>query len=149
MALPAFGFSLALLTLAGVTLPRPTAQVATPPPAARCCAVEFDGRTLVGTSCAVPAYSESWDGPLLVARNHARRTIWVSYEYEAADGKVYVTPCYELPAGSSLVIDDPAIEAARPREVHVARMPGPGYPSAGFLPRCPAGRAAADSQPEG
>jgi hypothetical protein len=134
---------------AAVRVPRAVAPVAVPPPHSRACVVSFGGLRPVGTTCAVPAYSEAWDGPLLVASNSGRRTLWVSYVFEAADGATYRSACFELAAGETFVIDETAMEPTRPRQVVIAQLPGPGYPANGLLPGCTESRTRADVDSEG
>lgn len=119
-----------------VRVPRDVAREASPPPFARTCVVSFDELAPVDAACPTPAYSEDWDGPVLLATNHSGRTLWVSYRYRGHDGRLYHGPCYEIPAVSTRAIPDQAITPLTPRQVHVTQTPGPGFPSDGFQISC-------------
>jgi hypothetical protein len=126
----------ALATAGEVRVPRELAWEVSPPPVAKTCAIEFNGRQTVGTPCSGLIYSEDWDGPVLVAWNVTARPIWVSYVHEANDGHVYQSACYQLPAHSHRAIPDQNILAYQRRQVHVSLSPGPGYPTSGFRSTC-------------
>jgi hypothetical protein len=119
-----------------VRVPRDVAREAVPPPFARTCVVSFDELATVDAACPMPVYEESWEGPLLLARNLSQRTIWVSYVYRDLDGRRYHGPCYELPSRTTRAIPDQAIRPLAPRQVHVTITPGPGYPRDGFQLSC-------------
>ena len=123
-----------------VRVPRDVAREATPPPFARTCVVSFDELAPVDAACPMPSYSETWDGPVLLATNHSGRTFWVSYRYRAVDGRTYHGSCYEVPAHSTRAIPDQAITPLSPRLVHVTQTPGPGFPTDGFQITCRAFR---------
>lgn len=119
-----------------VRVPRDVARETMPPPFARTCVVSFDELAPVDAPCPILFYSETWDGPVLLASNSAARTIWASYIYADDDGRTYHGPCYELPAGSTMAIPDQAITPLAARQVHVTIPPGPGFPRTGFQISC-------------
>lgn len=119
-----------------VHVPRDVARETSPPPFARTCVVSFDELATVDAACPIPFFSETWDGPVLLANNSAGQTIWVSYIYEARDGRLYHGPCYEIPGGSTRAIPDQAMTPLAPRQVHVTIPPGPGFPRDGFQITC-------------
>jgi len=124
-----------------VSYPRTTAPTAIAPPETRACMVDFDGRTVVANTCPQTCYRETWDGPVLWVENLCGRTIWIAYQFQAADGKRYRSACYELAAHSSNVVPDSSIEPLGRREVVITQRPGPGYAKNGFTLSCSETRA--------
>ena len=134
--------------MSSVEVPRPTASVGTPAPTARTCKVEIDGLSPVVSTCSLSCYLESWEGPLLHATNACESTIWVSYVFDATDGRTWRTPCYELAGGETAVVAEAAMEPGSRRRVLVAVEPGLGWPVRGFRAQCPDEREQVVEQPE-
>lgn len=139
--------ALALAARAEVEVPAPAAPAGTPPATARACLVEFNGLVEVASRCSRPCFAEKWDGPVLWISNECERTIWVSYLYQAADGRTYRTPCYELAAGTRAAVDEAAIGHWTRRLAMVSVTPGPGFPAWGVRATCTDMRTPVEAPP--